>query len=152
MFHPFHSIFRSLSTRVSWRSTMLLALGLLAAPMFTSSLSAHHASAPFYDPEDRVEIQGTITRFVFRNPHAFLFLDVTDENGETVEWQIELGAPVSLRRTGWTPETLTVGMVVNAVGNRSRAEGSTGLCCVRMTRADGRPVLEGGRVSEERQE
>lgn len=122
-----------------------LGLGML----ITAPLSAHHASAPFYDPEDRVEIQGTITRFVFRNPHAFLFLDVTDDNGETVEWQIELGAPVSLRRVGWTPDTLTVGMEVIATGSKSRAEGSTGLCCVRMTRSDGRPVLEGGRVRED---
>lgn len=152
MLHPIHLIACRLKVCTHWRSSALLALGLLVAPLFTSSLSAHHASAPFYDPEDRVEIQGTITRFVFRNPHAFLFLDVTGDSGETVEWQIELGAPVSLRRTGWTPETLTVGMEVKAVGNRSRAEGSTGLCCVRMTRADGRPVLEGGRVSEERQE
>lgn len=150
--HPIRLIARSHKACTHWRSSALLAFGFLVAPLFTSSLSAHHASAPFYDPEDRVEIQGTITRFVFRNPHAFLFLDVTDDGGETVEWQIELGAPVSLRRTGWTPETLTVGMEVRAVGNRSRAEGSTGLCCVRMTRADGRPVLEGGRVSEERQE
>jgi len=150
--HPIRLLTRSLQACTHWRSAALLACGLLMAPLFTSGLSAHHASAPFYDPENRVEIQGTITRFVFRNPHAFLFLDVTDDSGDTVEWQIELGAPVSLRRTGWTPETLTVGMEVRAVGNRSRAEGSTGLCCVRMTRADGRPVLEGGRVSEERQE
>jgi hypothetical protein len=116
--------------------------------LVTAPLSAHHASAPFYDPEDRVSLQGTITRFVFRNPHAFLFIDATDDSGQTVEWQVELGAPVSLRRTGWTPDTLEVGMVVNVTGNRSRAEGTFGLCCVRMTREDGSPVLRGGRVEE----
>lgn len=119
--------------------------------LVTAPLSAHHASAPFYDPENRVSIEGSITRFVFRNPHAFLFLDVTDDNGETVEWQIELGAPVSLRRTGWTPDTLEVGMTVKVTGNKSRAEGTYGLCCVRMTREDGSPVLRGGRVQEEDQ-
>lgn len=113
--------------------------------------SAHHASAPFYDPEDRVSIEGTITRFVFRNPHAFLFIDVTEDSGENVEWQVELGAPVSLRRVGWTPDTLEVGMTVQVTGNKSRAEGSRGLCCVRMTREDGSPVLRGGRVEEDEQ-
>ena len=152
MLNPFRLLSHGRKASIALRSSLVLPFVLLAAPLFTSTLSAHHASAPFYDPEDRVEIQGTITRFVFRNPHAFLFLDVTDDSGATVEWQIELGAPVSLRRTGWTPDSLTVGMEVRAVGNKSRAEGSTGLCCVRMTRADGRPVLEGGRVSEERQE
>lgn len=111
---------------------------------------AHHSSTPFYDPdpEKRVEIEGAVTRFVFRNPHAFLYLDVVGADGATSEWQIELGAPVGLRRTGWTPDTLPIGMMVKASGRPSRAEGSQGLCCVRMTRADGSPVLSGGRVEE----
>ena len=112
---------------------------------------AHHSSAPFYDPEQRVEIEGTVTRFVFRNPHAFLYLDVSDANGDITEWQIELGAPVSLRRTGWTLDSLPLGLMVKASGRPSRAEGSHGLCCVRMTKADGSPVLEGGRVEERQQ-
>ncbi len=133
------------SKKWSITGLLVLLLSMIAVP-----LTAHHASAPFYDPEDRVSLVGTITRFVFRNPHAFLFLDV-EEGGQTVEWQVELGAPVSLRRTGWTPDTLEVGMTVNVTGSRSRAEGSRGLCCVRMTREDGSPVLRGGRVQEEDQ-
>ncbi|MCG8416248.1 MAG: DUF6152 family protein [Pseudomonadales bacterium] len=129
----------------------LLAGFVLLLSSITIPLAAHHASAPFYDPDNRISIEGTITRFVFRNPHAFLFLDVTEDTGENVEWQVELGAPVSLRRTGWTPDTLEVGMTVKVTGNRSRAEGSRGLCCVRMTREDGSPVLRGGRVEEEDQ-
>ena len=106
----------------------------------------------FYDPEKVVDLQGTVTRFVFRNPHAFLFIDVPDENGQNSEWQIELGAPVGLRRIGWTPDTLPVGMEVQLTGRGSRAEGSQGVCCVRMTRADGTPVLEGGAVRERTQD
>ena len=119
------------------------ALALLIGPVF-----AHHASAPFYNPEDRVEFEGTVTRWVFRNPHAFLFLDVTAANGEVTEWQVELGAPVSIRRVGWSPDTLEIGQQVKVSGQRSRAEGSHGVCCVRMTKPDGSPVIEGGRVEE----
>lgn len=130
-------------------------LALAAALLLTAShvrltpVSAHHASAPFYDPDTRVEFEGTVTRWVFRNPHAFLFLDVDNDDGSTTEWQVELGAPVSIRRAGWTPDTLGVGMRVMVSGQRSRAPGSNGVCCVRMTRPDGTPVTEGGRVSEE---
>jgi hypothetical protein len=53
-----------------------------------------------------------------------------------------------MQRTGWTPDSLPLGMVVKVSGQSSRAEGSTCLCCVRMTRQDGRPVLSGGRVEE----
>jgi hypothetical protein len=112
---------------------------------------AHHSSTPFYDADTVADIEGTVTRFVFKNPHAFLFLDVTDANGQTVEWQVELGAPVSLRRTGWTPETLPVGMVVKVSGPQARGEGSKGVLGRRLTRADGSPVVAGGRVSEEQQ-
>lgn len=124
-------------------ATFSVGFALMVAPAI-----AHHSSAPFYDPEKRVEIEGAVTRFVFRNPHAFLYLDVIDETGVKIEWQIELGAPVGLRRLGWTPDTLPIGMVVKAAGRQSRAEGSHGVCCVRMTRADGSPILEGGRVEE----
>lgn len=127
-------------------AAVTIGFALMVAPVL-----AHHSSAPFYDPDKRVEIEGAVTRFVFRNPHALLYLDVVGANGVSSEWLIELGAPVSIRRTGWTPNSLPVGMVIKASGRPSRAEGSQGLCCVRMTKADGSPVLEGGRVEEQSQ-
>ena len=129
--------------------TGLATIVLATAGFALAPVLAHHASGPFYDPGNRVEIQGTVSRFVFRNPHAYLYVEVPDNSGEIIEWQVELGAPISLRRTGWTPDTLTPGTVVRMSGNRSRAEGSFGLCCVRMTREDGSPILSGGRVEEE---
>ncbi len=124
---------------------LLLVYGLLGMAL---PLSAHHASGPFYDSDKPIEIEGVVTRFVFRNPHAALFLDVTDESGETAEWQIELGAPVMLRRVGWTPDLLPVGMVVRVAGPSARAEGAKGLLGRKLTRADGSPILEGGRTQE----
>ena len=133
-------------TKRFWTSALActtFGFSLLMAPVV-----AHHASGPFYDPEKRVEIEGAVTRFVFKNPHAFLFVNVTEANGSATEWQIELGAPVGLQRTGWTPDSLPLGMIVKVSGQQSRAEGSTGICCVRMTRQDGSPILAGGRVEE----
>ena len=126
-------------------SLLLLLYGLLGTAL---PLSAHHASGPFYDSDKPIEIEGVVTRFVFRNPHAALFLDVTDESGETAEWQIELGAPVMLRRVGWTPDLLPVGMVVRVAGPSARTEGAKGLLGRKLTRADGSPILEGGRTQE----
>ena len=125
-------------------SATLIALGLSA----TAAL-AHHSNAPFYFTDRKVEIQGKITKFVFMNPHAFLHLDAPGADGKVVDWQIELGAPISLRRTGWTPDTLKVGMELKVQGSPSRAEGTYGMCCVRMTLPDGSPVTPGGRVQEE---
>jgi hypothetical protein len=126
------------------------ALPLFAAVLLMLPLVAlsHHASGPFYDSKKPVEIEGVVTKFVFRNPHAALFLDVTDETGETAEWQVELGAPVMLRRVGWTPELLPVGMVVIVAGPSARAEGAKGVLGRKLTREDGSPVLSGGRTED----
>ena len=102
-------------------SLILASLGFIGLAL---PLAAHHASGPFYDSDKPIEIKGVVTRFVFRNPHAALFLDVTDESGATAEWQVELGAPVMLRRFGWTPDLLPVGMVVRVAGPSARAEGA----------------------------
>lgn len=114
-----------------------------------ASAVAHHSNAPFYDSSNKVEAQGTITKFVFMNPHAFLHMDAPDGSGKTVQWQIELGAPISLRRTGWTPDTMKVGMEIKVVGSRSRGEGTYGMCCARITKPDGSPITLGGRVEEQ---
>ena len=74
---------------------------------------------------------------MFRNPHSFLFINGENEDGEMVEWEVELGAAVSMRRAGWTPETIRAGDPIRAVGNPSRAEGTYGICCAQLTRPDG---------------
>jgi Family of unknown function (DUF6152) len=124
----------------------VLAIGLLESAV---PAVAHHASTAFYDAERKVEAQGPVTKFLFKNPHAFLYFNATDDKGETVEWQIELGAPLNLSRTGWTPETLKPGMVIKVAGQPSKAEGSHGICCATITRPDGSPIVAGGRVREE---
>ena len=124
------------------------AVGVVAA---TIPALAHHSSAPFYDATKKVEAQGPVTKFLFKNPHSFLYFQAPDDKGTPVEWQIELGPAASLTRTGWTPETLKAGTIIKASGQPSRAEGSHGMCCARITRADGSPIVAGGRVTEEQQ-
>ncbi len=101
---------------------------------------AHHASGPFYDNSKSVEAVGTVTRFVFRNPHSFLYVDAPGENGDTVAWEIEMGASVMMSRRGWTPETIKSGDQIKVVGQPSRAPGTFGMCCAELTRADGSPI------------
>jgi hypothetical protein len=123
-------------------SAVAVALLLTAA-----SALAHHSTEPFYDRTKQVEVSGKITKFAFFNPHAFIYF----QSADMVDWQIELGAPISLRRTGWTPETMPIGLEIKVVGAPSRAEGTHGLCCAKITRMDGSPITPGGRVTEEQQ-
>lgn len=133
--------------------TMTLTLSFAAAAaalLATAPALAHHSSAPFYDATKKVEAQGTVTKLLLRNPHSFLYFEA-DEGGKKVEWQVELGTAASLTRTGWTADTLKPGSMVKVVGQPSRAEGSHGMCCARITRPDGSPVGPGARVMEETQ-
>ena len=122
---------------VLWIVTTLVVTVALATSV---PASAHHSSAPFYDKEKRVEAIGTVTKFVFRNPHSFLYVDGTNANGAMVAWEIEMGAAVSMRRRGWTPETIKAGDPIKAVGQPSRAPGTSGMCCAELTRPDGSPI------------
>ena len=122
-----------------------------AAALWCVAAVALHSSAPFYDATKKVEAQGPVTKFLFKNPHSFLYFESTDEKGQKVEWQVELGPAASLTRTGWTPDTLKPGTIIKAAGQPSRAPGSHGMCCARITRPDGSPIVAGGRVTEEQQ-
>jgi hypothetical protein len=125
--------------RLLWTATLglVVAVGLAIS---RAPVDAHHASAPFYDDTKEVEAVGTVERFVFRNPHSFLFINAENSDGEIVEWEVELGAAVSMRRQGWTPETIRAGDGIRAVGNPSRAEGTFGICCAQLTAPDGSPI------------
>lgn len=121
-----------------------------AAALATVPLVAHHSSAPFYDATKKAEAQGPVTKLLLRNPHSFLYFE-SEVDGKKVEWQVELGPAASLTRTGWTAQTLKPGTIVKVSGQPSRAEGSFGMCCARITHPDGSPIVAGGRVTEEQQ-
>ncbi len=101
---------------------------------------AHHASTPFYDGTLSVEALGVVTRFEFKNPHSFLYLEGAGDDGAAIAWEIEMGPAVSLSRRGWTPDTINAGDTIRAVGNPSRAPGTYGMCCAELTRPDGSPI------------
>ena len=119
-----------------WTAAGLAAVAAVVA-LAGAPAGAHHASAPFYDSTRSVEANGVVTRFLFRNPHSFLFLDEEGENGETIAWEVEMGTAVSMSRRGWTPDTIKVGARIRVVGQPSRAPGTRGICCAEITGPDG---------------
>ncbi|HIC57899.1 MAG TPA: hypothetical protein EYO94_10900 [Acidobacteria bacterium] len=121
----------------------LVAVGMMAvavAGIAWVPVGAHHASAPFYDGTKSVEANGVVTRFVFRNPHSFLYVDAEGDAGEMIAWEIEMGAAVMMSRRGWTPDTIKVGDRIKVVGQPSRAPGTFGICCAELTQPGGDPI------------
>lgn len=83
---------------------LLAVVGMLG----TGSAFAHHSAAAF-DRARPVLMKGTVERFVWANPHTWLYMQVPNEHGATDEWLLE-GPPVSmLVRKGWSGKTLMVG-------------------------------------------
>lgn len=78
--------------------------------MLCAPVMAHHGTSASYDMANPIKVTGTVTEFVWANPHARLFVDVTDTQGKVVNWGIELRPPpAGLSRAGWTRHTLQKG-------------------------------------------
>ena len=75
----------------------------------TGPASAHHGTNISYDHDKPLTLSGTVTEFVWRNPHAQLYLEVKDANGVVHKWASELNSPSVLRRQGWTRENFKPG-------------------------------------------
>ncbi|HKV78527.1 MAG TPA: DUF6152 family protein [Candidatus Sulfotelmatobacter sp.] len=78
-------------------------------------LFAHHGLARF-DTTHMVTMQGTITRFDWINPHAYVYADIPDQHGKTANWMLECGSLGMLNRFGWSPDVVKRGDKVTVHG------------------------------------
>jgi Family of unknown function (DUF6152) len=76
---------------------------------------AHHGLARF-DTTHMVTMQGTITKFDWINPHAYVYADITDQHGKTANWMLECGSLGMLSRFGWSPDVVKRGDKVTVHG------------------------------------
>lgn len=96
---------------------------------------AHHSGAPF-DNSKRIEVTRVVEHWEWQNPHAWLRMQVTDENGNEVEWNIEATSPNILMRQGWRRTTLEPGDSVTVLIYPLR-DGSPGGSLLGARLADG---------------
>ena len=79
---------------LSWIGLLAIAIVLgVGSPAFS-----HHSHAMFDHTKD-VTVTGTVTQWLLRNPHAFLYIDIKNEKGEVVNYSIEMSnIPNTIRR------------------------------------------------------
>ena len=96
-------------------------LSLLAAVLLFAGLPAvaHHGQAG-YNVKEPVTVKGTVTDFLFSNPHCIVSLNVKDDKGEVQKWQGELTSPNHLLRAGWNARSLKEGDQVELTGWRAK--------------------------------
>jgi hypothetical protein len=89
------------------------------------SLSAHHGAAAF-DTSKKLVLKGTVTDWLWSNPHCLLRFDVTGENGEVTHWIGETQNPVTMANGGWGKFSFKKGDVVTITLEPVKAETKAG--------------------------
>ncbi len=82
--------------------------------LLCASAFAHHGNSA-YDETARVPIKGTVTEFVWVNPHSQIYMDVKEKDGSIRHWAIETNSPGILSRAGWTRRSLKAGDEVTVI-------------------------------------
>jgi len=99
-------------------AVLLAGLGLLCSAV---PAVAHHSVAGEYDVNKPVTVKGKVSRVDWTNPHSRIYVDVTDSGGKVTTWNFELASLNSLRRNGWTQDSLKIGDKITAKGFAARA-------------------------------
>jgi hypothetical protein len=94
-------------------------LGLVAA-LTATPMTAHHAFNSEFDAKRPVKFKGTVTKMVWVNPHAWIYVDVKKADGSVEEWMVEAGTPNTLLRRGLTRQSLPVGTEITVDGYQSK--------------------------------
>jgi len=121
--------------RYAWTA---LVAGLALA--VTVPALAHHSPAAFDRTKD-VTLTGTVKVFRWQNPHTFIDLEVTDDQGKVVVWGVELTSPTYLIRSGWTSKIIKPGDKVTVKVNPVRTGEPAGIF-ISLTLPDGRVLTE----------
>jgi hypothetical protein len=104
------------------RLAMTLAAGALAIGL---PAGAHHSFPATYMVDQEMTVEGRLVAFMYRNPHAFIHVNVTDKRGDTTRWAVEWGSATALAkqtadRKSVSRGTLRPGDHVIVTGNPGR--------------------------------
>ena len=119
-----------------------IGVGVLFSALMAAPAAAHHAFAAEFDANSPVELEGTVVRMEWVNPHTWIHIDVTQSDGSEERWMIEGGPPTSLLRRGFTRASLLAGTEVFVAGFRAK-DGSQRANGRDVTFADGSKLFLG---------
>jgi hypothetical protein len=104
----------------------------IPALMFALELNAHHAFGAEFDRNAPIKLQGKIVKLEWVNPHTWIHIEVTNEDGSTEVWMVEGGTPNVLLRRGLRRDCLTPGTEIIVDGYQAKNHA--------LKRANGRDV------------
>ena len=114
----------------------------LAIFLASATLGAHHAFSAEFDENKPVNLEGTLTKADWVNPHAWLYLDVKGADGTVSNWAIEMGPPNALLRRGWKKSSMQVGALIKVEGFAAK-NGKDFANATNVTMPDGTKIFAG---------
>jgi hypothetical protein len=132
------------------KATLLAGLSFL---VWVAPLPAHHSFGAEYDANKPVTVKGVVTKFLWVNPHSYLYVSVKDEHGNAVGYAFETSSPNALERRGWTRHAVKEGDQVTVDGYLAKdgaklSDGSIHANARSITLADGRKVFAGSSADD----
>jgi hypothetical protein len=106
-------------------------------------LLAHHGTSNYETTAQTITLSGTVTEFVWANPHAYLLFDVKDDKGAVVHWAGEMNSPGVLKNAGWTKVTLKPGDQVTVTLRPNKFGTPVGLLSRANMVVNGKPLKIG---------
>lgn len=124
-------------------STLVCAVVTAASLLISTPTLAHHSFAAAFDESRPLNLQGIVTKVELVNPHSWIWMDVTNEDGTVSNWGLEGGPPVNLFRNGVNKNTLPVGSEIKVFAYQAKTGENKGVG-VFFEYLDGRKVFLGG--------
>ena len=125
------------------RLSAVVGVGVSLVVLGTMPVVAHHSFATEFDASKPVQLEGTVTKMEWTNPHSWIHIDVKKPDGTVENWAIEGGSPSSLVRRGLRKSDLPAGTKIKVVGFRAR-DGGLRANGKDLTLADGRSLFFSG--------
>ena len=105
--------------------------------MTAAPVAAHHSAAAKYDATASLTLTGTVSQFAWRNPHCFLYLDVSAGPFKGRQYVVEMSSAGVLGNGGWTRSRIAPGDAIQITVLPSRAGIPAGLCRACELRVNG---------------
>src|SRR5580692_248893 len=121
-------ILPSITGRPCMKAKLIMPIALAAAILAYCGPAVAHHGAQGYDLTKRISLKGTVSDFVWANPHCQIYLDVKDDKGKVVSWAVELNNPGNLIRLGWTHTALKEGDEVTLTFSPGKEDKPVEIC------------------------
>jgi hypothetical protein len=121
-------------------AALVVSVAFMSVPLL-----AHHGTGVAYETDKTVTLKGTVTEWIWANPHCGILFDVTDDKGEVTHWGAELSNPHQLSLAGFSKDVLKTGDKITLTGNPAKSGAP------RINLLNGGLILPDGRALPEKQ-